>query len=162
MTTAKLLRSAVITALFSVPAHACGAITGEYMPYVRSAAAQQGLDPVLVASVIWIESRFCQYEPGTRTIRTSPDGARGLGQLMPPTARDMGVNPDDPIQNIYGTARYLRLMYDTFRDWPTALAGYNAGPGNVRKAGGIPSWETYTYVYQVLGTYESLRTVKLP
>ena len=57
---------------------------------------------------------------------------------------------------------YLRQMYDRFRDWPTALAAYNAGPTKVASVGGIPSWETYTYVYQVLGTYESLRTVQLP
>lgn len=149
-------------ALLCSTASACGAITPDYMGWVRYYAAQQGLDTKLVASVIWIESRFCHYEPGTSAIRTSSAGARGLGQLMPGTARELGVNPDDPVQNIAGTAAYLRRMYNQFGDWNFALAAYHAGPGNVKKAGGIPTWTTYDYVYQVLSTYNSLRAVTLP
>ncbi|MBZ9752203.1 lytic transglycosylase domain-containing protein [Deinococcus sp. HMF7604] len=115
-----------------------------------------GLDPDLLVSLIWVESQYC-----ARAV--SEDGALGLGQLMPATAQEMGVQePFDPNQNLYGAARYLRLQWDTFHDWNLALAAYNAGPGRVRQAGGVPPIpETQTYVAKVLGTYTALKRTPL-
>lgn len=82
----------------------------------------------------------------------SKAGAAGLGQLMPGTARDLGVsNRFDPKANILGAARYLRQMLDKFGGVHLALAAYNAGPGAVERAGGIPrNGETPAYVREVL------------
>ena len=80
-------------------------------------------------------------------------GARGLAQLMPGTARDLGVDPDDPFANLEGGARYLREQIDRFDgDLERALAAYNAGPGRVIRAGGIPRIrETQHYVAAIMG-----------
>lgn len=81
----------------------------------------------------------------------SSKGAYGLTQLMPATARDLGVNRFDPRQNLSGGARYLRMQFETFGSWPLALAAYNAGPGAVEKYGGIPPYrETQNYVRRIL------------
>jgi soluble lytic murein transglycosylase-like protein len=71
---------------------------------------------------------------------------------MPDTARVLGVDIDDPRQNLDGGARYLRMMHDRYRDWRLALAAYNAGPGAVDQHGGIPPFaETQGYVVAILG-----------
>lgn len=107
-----------------------------------------GLDERLVQAVVMIESGFCPTA-------VSPKGAVGLGQLMPGTAAELGVNPWDPAQNLWATAKYLREQYDTFGSWPLALAAYNAGPGNVVKYGGVPPFtETQNYVRRVLDDYQ--------
>ena len=82
----------------------------------------------------------------------SKAGAAGLGQLMPATARQLGVsNRFQPIDNIYGAARYLRWMLDRFGMVHLAVAAYNAGPGAVSRAGGVPlNGETPGYVREVL------------
>ena len=94
---------------------------------------------------MWQESR---WNPQA----VSPKGAIGLAQLMPATARDLGVNPADPVANLTGGARYLRYLLDTFDgDVEKALAAYNAGPGRVRSAGGVPAIaETRNYVASIV------------
>jgi soluble lytic murein transglycosylase-like protein len=107
-----------------------------------------GLDERLVQAVVMVDSGFCPTA-------VSPEGAVGLGQLMPGTALELGVNPWDPAQNLWATAKYLREQYDAFGSWPLALAAYNAGPGNVAKYGGVPPFtETQDYVRRVLDDYQ--------
>lgn len=105
------------------------------------AAALAGISPALLEAVIWQESRW-------RPTAVSPKGAMGLGQLMPGTARHLGVDPRDPNANLIGAARYLRNQIDRFDgNLELALAAYNAGPGRVADAGAIPNIaETRHYV----------------
>ncbi|HEY9900109.1 MAG TPA: lytic transglycosylase domain-containing protein [Pantanalinema sp.] len=112
-----------------------------------AAAPARSVDPALVRAVI-------QAESGGDPHAVSPAGARGLMQLMPATARSLGVDPDDPQQNVAGGTRYLRQMLDRFDSVPEALAAYNAGPGAVEKHGGIPPYaETRHYVERVMDLY---------
>ena len=88
----------------------------------------------------------------------SSAGASGLMQLMPTTARYLGVNDTlDPEQSIMGGAKYLRQMLDQFdNNVETALAAYNAGPGNVKKYDGIPPFkETQKYVKNIINYYNA-------
>lgn len=118
---------------------------------VETAARHEGVDPWLLAAVIYIESRFNHQS-------VSWAGAMGLGQLMPGTARAAGVDPRDPWQNVLGSASILRWNYLEFRDWPLALAAYNAGGDAVRRYGGIPPYaETQWYVRAVLWVYSQVR-----
>ncbi len=117
---------------------------------IEDAAAANGVDPRLLASLVWTESGF-------RADAVSPVGARGLAQLMPGTAAGLGVDPSDPIQNLEGGARYLAGQLSTFGRVDLALAAYNAGPGRVRQSGGVPNIaETQAYVRIVTDRYERL------
>jgi soluble lytic murein transglycosylase-like protein len=122
-----------------------------WSPAIEAAAGRYGLDPRLFAALVWTESNF---HPGV----VSHAGALGLAQLMPGTARGLGVDPLDPLQNLDGGARYLRAQLDTFGRVDLALAAYNAGPGRVRGAGNaVPNIvETQLYVVRVLDRYEAL------
>ncbi|SFD14532.1 Transglycosylase SLT domain-containing protein [Tropicimonas isoalkanivorans] len=93
------------------------------------------------------------YDPAAR----SHVGAIGLGQLMPATARQLGVDPSDPAQNLDGSARYLLAMLEEFGTVSLALAAYNAGPDAVRTHGGIPPYrETEQHVKRVLTVWHNL------
>ena len=81
----------------------------------------------------------------------------GLAQLMPDTAKGLGVtSPYDPEQSLNGGAKYLRSLLDKFGDIPTALAAYNAGPGSIERYGGIPPYtETKAYVAKIMASYNA-------
>lgn len=119
-----------------------------FRPMIQAAAERHGVDPQLLEALVSVESNF-------NPRATSGVGAAGLTQLMPGTARALGVtDPYDPQQSLNGGAKYLKQMLDQFGDLPTALAAYNAGPGNVRKYGGIPPFaETQNYVQKVQSKY---------
>lgn len=122
--------------------------SGPYDKYIENAAAKYGVDPAFIKAVMIAES-------GGNPDARSSAGALGLMQLMPATARGLGVtNPLDPAQNIEGGARYLKGQLDRFKDMRLALAAYNAGPGAVRKYGGVPPYkETQNYVNKVMDLY---------
>lgn len=113
--------------------------------YAIAQAQKNGIPPELFMRMLGVESGLDQSQ-------VSPKGAMGIGQLMPGTAAELGVDPRDPYQNIEGSARYLAQMYGKFGSWPLALAGYNAGPGAVAKYNGIPPYaETQSYVAKIMG-----------
>jgi hypothetical protein len=121
-----------------------GRYRGEYIAVAKAAAAKHGVPEDLFL-------RLVQQESGWNPNAVSPKGATGLAQLMPATARRLGVDINDPKQNLEGGARYLRAMYDKFGSWRLALAAYNAGPGAVEQYGGIPPYaETKNYVVAIL------------
>jgi len=98
-----------------------------------------------------------EVESAYRQDAISSAGAIGLGQLMPATARDLGVDPRDPLQNLDGSARYLAMMLEAFGDPRLALAAYNAGPDAVRQYGGIPPYrETQNHVARVMAVLARL------
>lgn len=98
-----------------------------------------------------------EIESAYRQSAVSSAGAIGLGQLMPMTARELDVNPRDPIQNLDGSARYLAMMLLEFGEPRLALAAYNAGPDAVRQYGGIPPYrETQNHVARVMAVVARL------
>ena len=123
----------------------------KYVDEIAAAARTTGVDPRLLASVAWSESGFA---PAAK----SGAGAVGLMQLMPATARGLGVDPLDPGQALVGGGTYLAQQLQKFGGRvDLALAAYNAGPGAVRKHGGIPPYtETQTYVTRVLDRFQKL------
>ena len=125
-----------------------------FMLLVRAAARSHDVPEALLRALIEVESGF---DPGA----VSPKGAVGLTQLMPLTARALGVaDPRDPGANIQGGARYLKgLLARHGNDVALALAAYNAGEAAVRRAGGIPAFaETRAYVPRVLLRYHQLQS----
>ncbi len=120
-------------------------------------ARRYRVDPALIKAVVAAESNF-------DTLAVSHKGAQGLMQLMPATAKQMGVqSPFRPSENIQGGVRYLKTLLDRYDDVRVALAAYNAGPVAVDRFGGIPPYpETETYVKRVLRYYRKYREADSP
>lgn len=118
---------------------------------VRRIATEQDLDPNLLHAILIVESAY-------RPDAVSSAGAQGLAQLMPGTARELGVNdPFDPEQNIAGGGAYIAGMLGRYRDVRLALAAYNAGPGRVDRLGRVPAIpETEGYVRDVIECFLDL------
>lgn len=118
------------------------------LPQLREVFAAAGLPPALV----WLAEVESGFNPAAR----SPAGARGLFQLMPGTARELGLSasfPDDrsdPRKNAAAAAKYLRLLFDRFHDWPLTLAAYNAGPGRVEHDLGQRPTRSYAEIASLL------------
>lgn len=125
-----------------------GTDPGQYGPMIKAAAERHGIDPQVFENLVRQESGF---NPNAG----SPAGAQGLCQLMPATAKGLGVSDThDPAQALEGGAKYLRQQLDKFGgDYTKALAAYNAGPGAVQRYGGVPPYaETQHYVKTILGS----------
>lgn len=124
-----------------------------YSQYVHAAARTHGIDPALVQAMIEVES-------GGDPLAVSSKGARGLMQVMPETAAEMGVSPRllfNPRENVTAGARYLAEQLGRFNgELPKALAAYNAGPGAVLSGQQLPL-ETQLYVPRVLERYRTLK-----
>ena len=119
---------------------------GPYLAMAKQAARRHGVPESLFLRLVKLES-------GWRADAVSHKGAIGLAQLMPNTARLLGVNPREPQQNLDGGARYLAAQYRKFGSWRLALAAYNAGPEAVEEYGGVPPYkETRNYVRVILGS----------
>ncbi len=120
-------------------------VPAQWRTTIDALAARYDLAPAMIEALIWQESRW-------HVNAVSPKGARGLAQLMPQTARAMGADPDNPVQNVTAGARYLRRLIDSFHgNLELALAAYNAGPGRVARAGGVPPIaETRAYVAAIM------------
>lgn len=122
-----------------------GRYSGPFLDMAKAAAHKHGVPEDLFLRLVQQESGF---NHGARSVK----GAIGLAQLMPDTARHLGVDPLDPVQNLEGGARYLSQMYSRFGSWRLALAAYNAGPEAVDSYSGIPPYdETRNYVRSILG-----------
>lgn len=129
---------------------------GHYDQQINITADRYQLDPLLIKAIIQTESAF-----NARAV--SRRGAQGLMQLMPSTARELQVrNPFNPHENIDGGSKYLRYLLDTFGgNLVLSLAAYNAGPGAVLRAGGVPRLsETTQYVVRVLKNYRNFRQLR--
>lgn len=122
-----------------------GRYRGKFLEIAKSAARKHSVPENLFLRLIQQESN---WNPKAK----SHKGALGLAQLMPGTARSLRVDPLDPAQNLEGGARYLKKQFQEFGSWRLALAAYNAGPGAVKKYGGVPPFkETRNYVKVISG-----------
>ena len=121
-----------------------GNYRGPFLSLARAAAQRHGIPEGLFL-------RLVEQESGWNPSVKSHKGAVGLAQLMPGTARELGVDPLVPAANLDGGARYLKAQYRAFGSWRLALAAYNAGPDAVRKHNGVPPYrETQKYIAAIL------------
>lgn len=122
-----------------------GKYRGKYVGMARAAARKHNVPEDLFL-------RLVQQESNWNPTAKSHKGAMGLAQLMPATAKSLGVDPGDPKQNLEGGAKYLSRQFREFKSWRLALAAYNAGPDAVKKHGGVPPYrETRNYVQKIWG-----------
>ena len=128
------------------------AVPQRFAGLIQVAAASANISPALLAALV-------SQESGWNPQAVSSKGATGLAQLMPATARQLGVDPRDPVANLIGGSLYLRQLLDSFGgDVEKALAAYNAGPRQVRKANGVPAIaETQVYVRSIVQRVSSFR-----
>ena len=123
-----------------------GRYKGQYLNLAKAAARRHGVPEDLFL-------RLVQQESAWNPTAESHKGAYGLAQLLPSTARYLGVDHRDPAENLEGGAKYLKEQYRTFGSWRLALAAYNAGPGAVKKYNGVPPFrETRNYVKVIWGS----------
>jgi len=152
--TGKLVRSVVVSSrpVITKIVPSASVSGSDLNAIVEKAARAHEVDPLLVHSIIKVESNY-------NTHAVSNKGAQGLMQLTPSTARMLGVsNSFDPQQNIEAGVKYLKYLKDIYKDDRLALAAYNAGPGAVDKYKWIPPYaETENYVYQVGKRYGEAR-----
>jgi soluble lytic murein transglycosylase-like protein len=149
-TPAKLRVTPFGPAVYESNARLTAHVPAFFASLISDAAKTHGVDPRLLTAVASRESDFDPHSVSTA-------GACGLMQLMPETARFLGVaNIFDARENVFGGAHYLRTLLDTFGgDLDLTLAAYNAGPGAVQKYGGVPPYrETQAYVRSVRAAYE--------
>jgi soluble lytic murein transglycosylase-like protein len=142
-----------VRALAAQPQAPAAAAPAEVAQAIRDSAERHAVSAPLVEAVAWQESRFRQQA-------ISPKGAMGVMQLMPQTARTLGVDPTDLKANVDGGVAYLGQMIARFGDLPRALAAYNAGPEAVARFGGVPPFaETRAYVKSILGRLGAAATI---
>ena len=133
-----------VAVLFFTGLNVSAATVAETKAMIVSQALEMGVDPALALSLAKVESNFRQEA-------RSAAGAVGLYQLMPSTARKLGVNPYTAEGNIKGGLKYYLMMYKMFGSKELALAAYNAGPGNVKKFNAVPPYaETRRFVDKIL------------
>lgn len=146
------MRLLVASLLFLAQAVACGYVPKDLWERTWRYARAWGLDPYLVAAVVWTESGYCPQAVGKA-------GEVGLGQFMPGTWERVTKAPIEwrshPDWALWATAKHLRELWDATHDWRLALAAYNAGLGAVKR-GQIPA-STRRYVERVLATYRAFR-----
>ena len=150
--TPTLIRRVLPDGVGSAPATAGTGSSLAGVPYAdlfTQAGAAHGVSPALLAAMAKTESGF-------NSSAVSPAGATGLMQFMPATAKSLGVDASDPASSIDGAARYLSSLTRQFGSTELALAAYNAGPGAVQRAGGVPAnGETPSYVQKVTSAAEA-------
>lgn len=117
--------------------------TSHYAATVTALAPTYGVPPSLALAVMNQESGGNQFTASGGTLTNSTSGALGLFQLMPTTAAGLGVNPNDPTQNITGGLKYLQQMYQVTGNWNDALVAYNEGPGAFAAHGAYPGAAQY-------------------
>lgn len=131
-------------ALFLACTQANAATVEEIKTTIVNQAMEMGIDPALALSIAKVESNF-------RMEARSACGAVGIFQLMPTTARKIGINPYSMADNIRGGLKYYLMMYRMFGSVELALAAYNAGPGNVKKYNAVPPFgETKRFVQKIM------------
>jgi peptidoglycan DL-endopeptidase CwlO len=125
-------------------------LPARYRSAFEAAARNTDLPLALLVAVGRVESHL------QADARSQAD-ARGIMQVLPSTADELGLDVDVPQSNVLAGARYLRLLFDRFRSSDLALAAYNAGPTAVDTAGGAPTYATLTYVANVTSTWRDLQ-----
>jgi soluble lytic murein transglycosylase-like protein len=107
----------------------------EHVMMVTNAAQKWGVPQMIMHNLVKTESN---WNPNAVNKKS---GASGMFQFMPASAKSFGIDPFNVEQSANASAKYLAQMHDEFGNWPMAVAGYNAGPGNVKKYGGIPPFK---------------------